>query len=905
VIEPSGREAEVLAALGAGLSNARIASRLHLSVRTVEGHVSSLLRKYGVTGRGELAVLAGTGADGGAPAPGAVSGVPVARTSFVGRRRERAEIIDLLAAERLVTLVGPGGVGKTRLAWAVAAEAGPGYPFGGAYVDLVPARDESVPQAVAAALGVGEGPQQPLEAALTGRLARGRTLLVLDNCEHVVEGVAAFVDTVLGLCPTATILATSRERLAVPGERTVQVGPLPLGSDAERLYHERAAAVDPGGDADPGMVTDLCARLDGLPLAIELAAARSHALGGLGLVAGLGDYLRLLAGGRGSTVRHRSMRSVISWSHDLLDASEQALFRRLGVFTGGFDLPAVAAVTDTTTAEAADLLGRLVDKNLVALDRVEGRWRMLATIRAYAIDQLHAHDEYEHIRQRHRRWAGEVADALRRRFDGGWERDFDAIADDLRAALAGAGTDAHRLARLLGCLTFARRFFAEAQNHYLAAARLATDPADALTDVRNAAAAGLRLAGRAPGYRHLVAVADRPDSDPVTRARALAHAVVLTHRFVAQPIDVSGEQTRALLAEAQKLADPADPETAALLATARAWAAAPGTDLIGPDGELARAAVEAARAADDPVLLLGALDALGVAVAGAGRLREAHRIAQQRLSLLARIPRHEPYAMVEVMDAFLMASAHAVGAGDLGAALAGAARGEDDQRGAHPYLGTRQVLALVLAGRFDEALRRADTAWAAWQRNGLPPMRWAAPQVYAAALAHGLRGDGRHPIWRDRALQIGGVADPADLPFLAAVAAFVDARLALHHGPGPTAGDLVRRAVADLPEPWYAPYARAAGAELAVAAGLPQAPDLLRAAATAGAENDFAAATLARAHARLTADPAAFLDAAERYERIGARFERAATLLLVPRHADEGHAELTALGITQRQAGSR
>jgi predicted ATPase len=895
-IEPSGREAEVLAALGAGLSNAQIASRLHISVRTVEGHVSSLLRKYGVTGRGELATLAGT--DGGAPAPGVVSGVPVARTSFVGRSHERAEIINLLTAERVVTLVGPGGVGKTRLVWVVAAEAGPGFPFGGAYVDLVPARNESVPQAVAAALGVAEGPQQSLEAAITARLSRGRTLLVLDNCEHVVEGVATFVDTVLELCSTVTILATSRERLAVPGERPVQIGPLPLGSDAERLYRERAAAADPDGDADPGMVTDLCARLDGLPLAIELAAARSRALGGLGLVVGLGDYLRLLAGGRGSTLRHRSMRSVIGWSHDLLEADEQTLFRRLGVFAGGFDLPAVATVTDTTTAEAADLLGRLVDKNLAAPDRVEGRWRMLATIRAYAIDQLHAHDEYETTRQRHRRWAWDVADALRRRFDSGWERDFDAIADDLRAALVGAGADAHRLARLLGCLTFARRFFAEAQNHYLAAARLAADPADALVDIRNAAAAGLRIAGRAAGYRHLVAVADRPDADPVTRARALAHAVVLTHRFVAQPIDVSGEQTRALLAEAQKLADPADPETAALVATARAWAAAPGTNLPAPNENLSRAAVDAARIADEPVLLLGALDALAVAVASAGRLREAHRIAQQRLPLLARIPRHEPYAMVEVMDAFLMASAHAVGAGDIGAALADAARSEDDRRGAYPYLGTRQVLALTLAGRFDEALRRADAAWATWQRNGLPPMRWVAPQAYAAALVHGLRGDDQYTTWRDRALQIAGVSEPADSSFLAAVAAFVDARLALHHGLDPTAADLVGRAVADLPEPWYASYAQAAGAELAVAAGLPEAPDLLRTAASAGAENDFAAATLVRAHARLTADPAAFLDAAKRYERIGARYERAATLLLIPRRADEGQAELTALGVT-------
>jgi hypothetical protein len=176
-------------------------------------------------------------------------------------------------------------------------------------------------------------------------------------------------------------------------------------------------------------------------------------------------------------------------------------------------------------------------------------------------------------------------------------------------------------------------------------------------------------------------------------------------------------------------------------------------------------------------------------------------------------------------------------------------------------------------------------------------MRWMAPQAYAVALVHGLRGGERHATWRQRALDIAGVRNPTESSFLAAVAAFVDARLALHRGPDATAADLVRRAVADLPEPWYAAYARAPGAELAVAAGLPEAPGLLRAAARAGAENDFAAAVLARAHARLTGDPAGFLDAAGRFERIGARFERAATLLLVPDRAGEGRAELASLDV--------
>ncbi|HXZ77174.1 MAG TPA: LuxR C-terminal-related transcriptional regulator, partial [Streptosporangiaceae bacterium] len=399
----SQREAEVLQMLGAHLSNAQIAGRLHISVRTVESHVSSLLRKFGVTDRRELAELAQTVLAPHAAKPAAPVGLPAPWTSFVGRDHERDAILAALKASRLVSLVGPGGVGKTRLAAEIAREAAPSYPAGCAFVDLVPVAEGFVTQAVAALLGVTEEPGQLLDKAVLDHLAAGRWLLVLDNCEHLLAVAATFAERLLAACPGVTVLATSRERLAAGGERTVPVKPFSLPddpedaaeSDATALFIDRARAVAPDFAADRGAVGELCARLDGMPLAIELAAARSASLGLAGLRSGLDDRLRLLAGGRGFDARHHSLRAVIAWSHDMLDDDERAVFRRLSVFVGGFDLDAAGAIaSDGGTAALADLVGRLADKSLLASANGQGgRWRMLETVRAYALEQLAASGE--------------------------------------------------------------------------------------------------------------------------------------------------------------------------------------------------------------------------------------------------------------------------------------------------------------------------------------------------------------------------------------------------------------------------------------------------------------------------------------------------------------------------------
>ena len=282
-----------------------------------------------------------------------VVGLPAARTSFIGRSAEQAGVLAALDDSRLVTLLGPGGVGKTRLAARVAEVAASRYPLGTVFTDLVPVREGFVTEAVAALLGVTEGPGRSLDAALHEYLARGRSLLVLDNCEHLLEVAAAFIEKLLADCADLTVLATSRERLAIPGERTVPLPPLSLVAGRVGRYgrarrRRSCSSTGPGpatrsSPPAPAVLTELCTRLDGMPLAIELAAARSASLGPDGLLAGLDDHLRLLAGSRSANERHSSLRAVIGWSHDLLDEDERAMFRRLGIFAAGFDLSAAVA----------------------------------------------------------------------------------------------------------------------------------------------------------------------------------------------------------------------------------------------------------------------------------------------------------------------------------------------------------------------------------------------------------------------------------------------------------------------------------------------------------------------------------------------------------------------------------
>lgn len=849
----SAREAEVLAALAGDRSNAQIARRLHISIRTVESHVSSLLRKYGVADRHELAALA----DVAESQPG-FSTPAGPGTTFVGREQDRAELTRALGSNRLVSLLGPGGVGKTRLALRVAADAADSYPYGGAVVDLVPVRPGFVVAAVAEALQATEQPPHTLADAVLERLKRGRTLLVLDNCEHLLDDVAGLVARILTEATETAVLVTSRERLGVAGERPVQLGPLTLGAEAEQLFRDRAALVAPELADDSGLAQKVCAELDGVPLAIELAAARAGSLGPDGLLAALDDRLRLLSGGRGPNERHNSLAQVIGWSYDLLGDDERRLFRRLGVFVGGFDLAAVAGVMPgSSRGELSDLLGRLTDKSLLQRGQHAGisRWRMLETVRVFALEELK--DEYDEVAALHVAWADRLATRLEQRLEAGeeWQQEFDLLAPDLRVASVGVRSVARKLAHL----TFARRRFLEAREHYLVAAGSAADAGERYDDLRDAADAAMVVADGGHAYQLMMRSAAEGIRD------AAGYAVTILNRYeMTRPAELPEDRGASLL--------PGDADDSVLVRVAWAW-----VDRFGVAS--AEAAVAAAQRAEQPLDLMSALDAYGTAVAAAGRLREADVASKERMSLAAKLPAHDPRAAAEIVDAFHVASTTAIAVGDVVEAVRLAQLVGDPVHG-HPYItAPRKVRAYALAGRFEDAVRAADVMWNGWRAAGCPPRVWMASAAAAAALAHGLLGSGQDAVWQARALEIARVTDPTDDPGLAAPAAFVEARLATHHhdtNPTEVAG-VVERAFAGFSEPWWVAYARAAGAELAVVAGLPDAAGYLERAAS---ENAWAEAVLRRAQGRLTGDRDVLLEAVGMFGRIGARFEAECTLSL-------------------------
>ncbi len=341
-----------------------------------------------------------------------VTNLPMQLTSFVGREKELVDVARLLLDSRLVTLTGAGGAGKTRLAIEVAARTGPDRRDGVHYVDLAPITDpDVVPTAVARALGL---PDQPGRSTLDALLRFGgdrNLLVVLDNCEHLLDACAALVIVILGACPGVTLLATSREPIGVPGEATRQVPSLSLADEAIELFTDRARLARPDfgvTDDNAAAVAEICRRLDGMPLAIELAAARVRALSLTEIVDSLHDRFRLLTGGARTAVRRQqTLRASVDWSHALLTEPERILFRRLAAFLGGFELDAAQAVVadgELERFQVLDQLALLVDKSLVVAEYTGGRtrYRLLETMRQYALEKLGESGEAAAVRARHR-----------------------------------------------------------------------------------------------------------------------------------------------------------------------------------------------------------------------------------------------------------------------------------------------------------------------------------------------------------------------------------------------------------------------------------------------------------------------------------------------------------------------
>jgi predicted ATPase/DNA-binding CsgD family transcriptional regulator len=373
--------------------------------------------------------------------------LPVQLTSFVGRERELAVLRALLAGERLLTITGAGGSGKTRLAAQVAAEQAGRWRDGVVWVELAPLSNPlSVPELVASAAGVlvepAVGPLRSLLAQLHGR----QLLLCLDNCEHVLAAAAEVADALQRGCPEVGVLATSREPLGLAAE-AVWSAPALSEEEALWLFVERGSRVRPWFTLDTrseAAARSMCTRLDGMPLAIELAAAWLRTLTPQQIDAGLDDRFALLVSGpRGAAARQQTLAASMQWSHDLLDEADKVVFRRLAVFAGGFTLEAAQAVCDEGAAAPGGLRGavrRLIDKSLVLADNSggEGRYRMLETIRQYAADRLRQADEAATVRDRHLGHylaAVEAAGPLLERDKDSWRARWETEHENLRAAL--------------------------------------------------------------------------------------------------------------------------------------------------------------------------------------------------------------------------------------------------------------------------------------------------------------------------------------------------------------------------------------------------------------------------------------------------------------------------------------
>jgi non-specific serine/threonine protein kinase len=484
-----------------------------------------------------LAALATIPADG-QPITTPPHNLPAEVTSFVGREKEIHEVRRLLSRTRLLTLTGSGGTGKTRLALRAASEALGDFSNGAWLVDLAPLSDpDLVPQSVASILGVREEPGVPLTRRIADALLYKNLLLILDNCEHLIDAAANLAEVLLHACPDVKLLVTSREALGIPGETAYQVPSLSLPpgdtqaprqaevalqSEAVRLFVDRAASIRPGfalTDANAEAVIQICRRLDGLPLALELAAACVRTLGVEQIAARLDDRFHLLTGGsRTALPRQQTLQGMIDWSWDLLSVEEKLLFRHLAVFVGGWTLEAAEFVcaswqasdpSQTASQDVLELLTHLVDKSLVVAEEHSGvaRYRMLETIRQYAREKLLEAGEAEvrGVRGRHLEFFLELAEsaepALRGEEQLAWLARLELEHDNLRAGLKWASSAAssadspHLELRLAGALArfwYLHGYWGEGRT-WLRQALVAPLPELAPQDLRQARA--LALAG--------------------------------------------------------------------------------------------------------------------------------------------------------------------------------------------------------------------------------------------------------------------------------------------------------------------------------------------------------------------------------------------------------------------------
>ncbi|HWJ83290.1 MAG TPA: LuxR C-terminal-related transcriptional regulator [Nocardioides sp.] len=877
------RERDVLALVAGHLTNAEIAGRLTLSVRTVESHVSSLIRKLEVRDRRGLARRA---EELGLLQPRRPRPWPSPADPFVGRHAEVAALDLHMRDHRVVTVSGPGGVGKTRLTTHAVHQVAHQRPDGAWFVDLsqVATPDGAVP-AIAAVVGAVEGPGHPLVDALTATLAGADGVLVLDNCEHLLPGVEAHVARLVESCPRLTVVATSRAPLRAPYEWVYELPGLTI-DDAVHLFRTRAEAAG-GVVPDDPRVRDLCARLEGVALAIELAAARYPLLGLDGLVTALADPLRLLGSGDGA--RQRSLRATIRWSVDLLDHEARRMFVALFAFAGPFTLAAAHAVAwpDRGLADAARVLATLADQHLLRV--VPGdptRYDFQEVVRQFAAVLAEDEGAAADVTRRHAQWAadelGSLAGSPR---DDAWCARFDELSTEVRAVLARpveCGDLGERYAEEL----VQRGRLEEAQRRFeaLAAGAHGDERVHLLRQAAGAAAA--RLVGD-DVMRLLDEVADAALSlgDRTTAADALGWSVIFAafHPGI-MATRPSQEEIDRRLADARSLVDQG---TAAGPTVAAAGAMCLPGDQPGVAAASRRAA-DAAIAADLPLVASAALDCLCVSELSREEYGAALAAVTERGTLMdgQTLTAATAYPF---NDYLLMGCEVSLAAGD----LLGARRYAERLTGlpcyrdyVHPAL-ARFAEVDVLTGDLDDAVRHGERFLDSWERAGRHRASTLAVGAYAVALAHGLLGDDAGlASWRAITERLLDQSLPAgDTPELAWAATF-DAWLLLHRGSPDDALDRLRVAPDDpawsasgnslMWKPWYV----AAWAEARALTDGPHPDRWLGPAVAATRQNPVAAALVARAEALARGDLEEVAASARTLDGLAAGYQRDRSLRL-------------------------
>ena len=880
----------MLELLGDHLTHDEIGRKLFISTRTVESHVAHLRQKLGTPDHRGLVRLASQYRLDLAREPAPTVQVPL--TTFVGRQREITELGQALAGSRLVSVVGPGGAGKTRLALAMALAGASDFADGVRLVDLVGVVDaEGVDAAVARACGaVATSRREPVEA-LVSELRNRDVLLLLDNCERHTDRVADLTERLLTACPGLTVIVTSRKRLALAVEHVYRLDGLSAGTDGDAvtLFVERsmAAGSPPPTSSDLGRIDDICRAVDGLALAVELAAVQLPSLGLAGMELAMLDQGHLLVGGSRLTTRHRSMHETLDWSVAMLEPPATAVLSRLAVLAGPFGRDAATAVAGFAPVDPQlmpSVLRTLVEHNLVATTATatgELAFRLLEPVRQYALARMTHVDEP--ALERHLLWCLET---LRSVVGGADPDDLEQMADNVRSALAReAGREtphpaANVLAREFGMVLFRWGDLGQAQQRLEQAAALTLNDLDAATDLAQAGAvAKCRVRGD-EALRLELGAASRGLAAGSNDAAALAfvRAAELLYRFPGMFADPDVGAAVGYLEEAHRLA-PGDPhvQVAAAVASANARPA---------EGEEPRqramSALDQALRVNDSQLVSAALDAATNERIHTADVIGAHRLAVQRVERLTALP-DTPSAGLELKDALHVATFTALGAGDLAGAQLMAQRQHElpfllEQRD----LADEELLApAALAGDWALVRRVGDRFLEDWTQAGSTPAPGRGIAPAAVALAYGLQGDRtQRAVWLRVLATIRGVP-PADASRGSGYGELFDALVLLEQNQPLLALETLRS-----PEPQgmfgfvFQQWSAAVTAEAAVVAGDQHAAALLRSASLASSDNPVATAITQRAAALQAGDRSMLLRVADDFRRVGTTYQQERTLAL-------------------------